>query len=80
LSFFKVGIADALLVRMTYKHTMTIHKAWTPVNAAGFSLNGIFARLRNALKIEIPVGYQDESGFHYEIKAAAKDNKSSLPL
>ncbi len=29
-------------------------------------------KLRASFKFEIPVGYQDENGFHYGVKPAAK--------
>ena len=60
---------------MTYKHTMTINKAWFHAGSAGFSPAGIIARLKNAVKFEIPTGYQDETGFHLGVKAAEKEIK-----
>jgi len=39
------------------------------------NLRGIVAKLRRALKIEIPIGYQDESGFHRIIKSPRLNNK-----
>jgi len=29
---------------------------------------GIITKLRAAVKIEVPVGYQDETGFHFGVK------------
>jgi len=43
--------------------------------SAGMMFNGIIAKLRNAMKFEIPVGYQDETGFHYGVKPAEKEIK-----
>ena len=60
---------------MTYKQTMTINKAWFSTGISGFSPAGIIARLKNAVKLEIPMGYQDETGFHTGVKAAEKDIK-----
>jgi len=57
---------------MTYKHTVTINKAWFHTGASGFSPTGLIARLKNALKFEVPTGYQDESGFHFGVKAEEK--------
>ena len=54
---------------------MTINKTWVHNGAAGFSLAGLVARLKNAVKFEIPVGYQDETGFHTGVKADEKDIK-----
>jgi hypothetical protein len=60
---------------MTYKHTATIHKPWLHTGSMGFSFAGMIAKLRNAISIEIPVGYQDETGFHTGVKSATKEIK-----
>lgn len=60
---------------MTYKQSMTVSKAWEPGSAAIFSPAALFARIKNALKFEIPVGYQDETGFHEGVKADEKGIK-----
>ena len=60
---------------MTYKQTMTINKTWVHNGSAGFSLSGLVARLKNAINLQIPVGYQDETGFHTGVKAESKENK-----
>lgn len=60
---------------MTYKHTMTINKAWFHASSTGFSPVGIIARLKNAVRFEIPTGYQDETGFHLGVKASEKEIK-----
>jgi len=41
----------------------------------GFSFTGLIAKLRHAVSIEIPVGYQDENGFHAGVKSATKEAK-----
>ena len=38
----------------------------------GLMFHGIVAKLRNAVRIEVPVGYQDETGFHMGVKPARK--------
>jgi hypothetical protein len=60
---------------MTYKQTMTINKAWFQGGASSFSPAALIARLKNAVKIEIPVAYQDETGFHTGVKAEEKEIK-----
>ena len=60
---------------MTYKQTMAINKPWFQSGASGFSPAGLIARLKNAVKFEIPVGYQDETGFHTGVKAEEKEIK-----
>jgi hypothetical protein len=57
---------------MTYKNTMTINKGWHHAGVFHFSPAALMARLKNAIKIEIPVGYQDETGFHTGVKADQK--------
>ncbi len=60
---------------MTYKNTMTINKPWLHAGISGFSPASLFARLKNAVKFEIPTGYQDETGFHHGVKTADKEIK-----
>jgi hypothetical protein len=52
---------------------MTINKPWFHTGLSGFSPAGLIARLKNAIKFNIPTGYQDETGFHLGVKAAEKD-------
>ena len=60
---------------MTHKQSIQTHKPWAHTGNFGFSPAGFIAKLRNMVKIEIPVGYQDESGFHYGAKNANKSAK-----
>ena len=60
---------------MTYKQAILTNKTWSQTGNIGFSPAGIIAKLRNLVRIEIPVGYQDETGFHYGVKAADKEAK-----
>ncbi len=59
---------------MTYKQHILTYKPWSHTSF-GFSPAGIIAKLRNMVKIEVPVGYQDENGFHYGGKSAGKESK-----
>lgn len=52
---------------------MTINKTWFHTGIAGFSPTGLIARLKNAIKLDVPVGYQDETGFHIGVKADEKE-------
>jgi hypothetical protein len=54
---------------------MTINKAWFNTGTSGISATGIIARLMNAVKFEIPTGYQDETGFHAGVKSDEKEIK-----
>jgi len=60
---------------MTYKQTLAINKPWFNGAAGSFSPAGLIARLMNAVKLDIPVGYQDESGFHTGVKPEEKELK-----
>ena len=60
---------------MTYKQPIQTHKPWAHTGNFGFWPAGLIAKLRNMVKIEIPVGYQDESGFHYGAKSPNKGAK-----
>jgi hypothetical protein len=60
---------------MTYKQTILAHKPWSHSGSSGFSPAGLIARLKNAVKLNIPVGYQDEAGFHAGVKPADKEAK-----
>jgi hypothetical protein len=46
-------------------------------SAAQDGVNGIIAKLRKAIRIEIPIGYQDETGFHKGVKPAEKKSIST---
>jgi len=60
---------------MMHKHTITLNKPWSNTISAGLHLQGIITKLRNAVRIEIPTGYQDETGFHMGVKPAGKEAK-----
>jgi len=38
-------------------------------------MRGIIAKLRKAIGIEIPIGYQDKTGFHMGVKPTEKEVK-----
>jgi len=59
---------------MSYKQIIMEPKAWLSVENSGFSPAGIFTKLWNAVKIEIPVGYQDETGFHAGTKTGKEES------
>jgi hypothetical protein len=57
---------------MMHKHTATVQKPMPEMASFGLMFNGAVAKLRNAVRIDIPVGYQDETGFHMGVKPAKK--------
>jgi hypothetical protein len=58
---------------MMHKHTITMNKPWPSTASTGLQIHGIIAKLRNAVRIQIPVAYQDETGFHMGVKPAGKE-------
>lgn len=60
---------------MTSKHNIMNHKTWTNTGSISLSPASLMAKLRNLVKLDIPVGYQDENGFHYGTKSVAKGAK-----
>jgi len=50
-------------------------RPWAHTGSFGFSPAAIITKLRNVVKFNVPVGYQDESGFHLGVKSAGKDAK-----
>ena len=57
---------------MTNK-SLTIGKGWLHYEGVGFNFAGIMEKLRSAVKVHIPVGYQDETGFHLGVKPVEKE-------
>ncbi len=43
-------------------------KAWEHTGVPAIPFAGFFAKLKSAVKFNIPVGYQDESGFHLGVQ------------
>ena len=39
-----------------------------PVLTLNFLVLGLIARLREVIESKIPIGYQDETGFHFGVK------------
>jgi hypothetical protein len=45
-----------------------MNKTWLQIIALNLLLVGIVAKLRAVLNNRIPLGYQDETGFHFGIQ------------
>jgi len=60
---------------MIQKHSTMIDRSWPHMVSVGLHLNEITAKLRKAIRIEVPIGYQDETGFHMGVAPAEKDIK-----
>jgi hypothetical protein len=50
-----------------------MNKTWLHIIAVNLLLVGILARLRSAMNNHIPLGYQDETGFHFGIQHPRED-------
>ncbi len=50
-----------------------MNKTWLQIIAVNLLLVGILAKLRAAMKTHIPLGYQDETGFHYGVQRSHED-------
>jgi hypothetical protein len=57
------------------KSATTLHAPMPDTVLFGSMFRGIVAKVRNAVRIEIPIGYQDETGFHMGVKPAEKNIK-----
>jgi hypothetical protein len=60
---------------MIHKQTITIHKPWPHTGSLALHVHEIAAKLKRAIRIEVPIGYQDETGFHMGVKPAEKEVK-----
>lgn len=60
-----------MLNEVIMKHTITMQKPWTLTGSFGLHLHEIIAKLKSV--VEIPTGYQDESGFHFGAEPAQKE-------
>jgi hypothetical protein len=78
-AFFNYGIVHALLASMTTKTTSITNKQWSNVESIGFSPAWLITKLMNFISINVPVGYQDETGFHTGVKSAQKATKWPTP-
>ncbi len=45
-----------------------MHKTWLPAFTLNLLLLSIVAKVRNIFEKHVPLGYQDEAGFHYGVK------------
>jgi hypothetical protein len=45
-----------------------MHKTWLHAFALDLLLISIVAKLRSFYQSHVPLGYQDETGFHYGVK------------
>jgi hypothetical protein len=68
-------MADALKPSVMQKYAATMHRPLPATASVGLMFHGILAKLQNAIRIEIPIGYQDETGFHRGVKPAERGAK-----
>jgi len=60
---------------MMHKSAVTMQESLSNSVPFGSLFRGIAAKVRRAVRIEIPIGYQDETGFHMGVKPAEKESK-----
>jgi hypothetical protein len=49
-----------------------MNRTWLQIFAVSLLLAGILAKLRASLNNHIPLGYQDETGFHFGVQDGRK--------
>jgi len=59
---------------MTHKE-LTMGKGWLHYQGVGFDFAGIVEKFRTLVKVNVPVGYQDETGFHMGVEPVKKEVK-----
>lgn len=52
-------------------------KSWVHINILNLLLMGVIAKLYAMVDHHVPLGYQDEGGFHFGVKSA-NEQKPSL--
>ena len=50
-----------------------MNRTWLHIIVVNLLLVGILAKLRATLNTHIPLGYQDEAGFHFGVQDARED-------
>jgi hypothetical protein len=66
-------IAGSQLAERHVEQTMSSSSAGNPLRIASHEVSfpvRIIAKLRAAIEARAPVGYEDETGFHYSMKAS----------
>lgn len=63
---------------MPTKQTMTMNKARFHTGTSRFAPTALVVRLMAALKWEIPLGYEDETGFHLGVQAEVNEIKNEI--
>jgi hypothetical protein len=61
-----------------HRRIVTVHEPLPGRVASDSKLHEIIAKLRNVARIDIAIGYQDETGFHLGVKPA--ENEIKWPL
>lgn len=57
------------------KNTISIHVPLADTTAFSLTFDRMIAKVRSFARIEIPIGYQDETGFQLGVKPAEKEIK-----
>ncbi|HVU07580.1 MAG TPA: hypothetical protein VHG89_03450 [Verrucomicrobiae bacterium] len=51
--------------------TQCMTKLWVQISLASLLFVSLVAKLRAAVESQVPLGYEDEKGFHFGVKQAA---------
>jgi len=65
---------------MPAKQIMTMNKARLQIGTSRLAPTALVVRLMDALKWEIPLGYEDETGFHLGVQVAMNEIKWPPPI
>jgi hypothetical protein len=57
------------------KHTTTTEKARSPVRLGFIWISGVLSKLKNAINMAVPYGYEDDLGFHYGEEPSKKSTQ-----
>lgn len=59
--------------RILHEPALTLHEPLPDTTARTAVFSRIFLKLREAVRMEVPTGYQDETGFHNGVKPAENE-------
>ena len=59
--------------RILHEPALTVRETLPDTTARTAVLSRIFLKLRETVRTEVRIGYQDETGFHYGVKPAENE-------
>lgn len=58
---------------MTYRQAVK-NQRWLDSEPKTVSFNGVIVWFKNTIKSRVPVGYEDEKGFHFGVKPVERES------